>query len=83
MNEPTVTLAELKGLGRVYLCSCESVHLKVGPVTLCLAPEAFAQAAAMMREALRELDRLAANDDSGQPGDSSIEELPLRSKFMN
>jgi hypothetical protein len=91
MSEPTVVLAECKGLGRVYLCSCESVHLKVGPVTLCLAPEAFAQASMMMREALEELDQLAKLEASKRFEDgsiqdaheSSIDDLPLRSQFMN
>jgi hypothetical protein len=30
MSEPTVVLSECKGLGRVYLCSCKWMHLKVG-----------------------------------------------------
>jgi hypothetical protein len=95
MSEPTVVLAECKGLGRVYLCSCESVHLKVGPVTLCLAPEAFAQAAAMMREALEELDELAKLEAARRLDQDSLEDslegsldglmdgLPLRSQFMH
>jgi hypothetical protein len=83
MNEPTVVLAECKGLGRIYLCSCESVHLKVGPVTLCLAPEAFAQAAMMMREALDKLDDLAKVDAPQRFEEGSLEDLPLRTQFMN
>ena len=87
MSEPTIVLSECKGLGRVYLCSCESVHLKVGPVTLCLAPEAFAQASAMMREALDELDSLAKLEASRRSGagslESSMEDLALRGQFLN
>jgi hypothetical protein len=83
MSETTVVLAECKGLGRIYLCSCESVHLKVGPVTLCLAPEAFAQATAMMREALEELDHLAQVDANKRLGEGSLGGMPVRTQFMN
>jgi hypothetical protein len=43
MNDINVILAAHPGLGRVRLCECNSIHLSIGPVTVNLAPEAFAQ----------------------------------------
>ncbi len=60
MTEFNVVLSERNGLGRIHLCGCNSVHLKIGPVTVCLAPEAFAQAALMVREAMEQLAAIAA-----------------------
>ena len=54
-NDQAVLLAESCGLGRVCLCSCGAVHLKIGPVTMNLTPEGFAQAAAMVEEAAKRL----------------------------
>ena len=61
MDEFNVTLAERTGLGRINLCGCRSIHLSVGPVTICLAPEAFAQAANMIREAMEQLAEMTAS----------------------
>jgi hypothetical protein len=55
MNDIHVILAECPGLGRVRICGCNSVHLSIGPVTLNLEPEAFAQVATLIRNAMTEL----------------------------
>ncbi len=61
MSDFNVVLAERDGLGRIHLCNCNSIHLKIGPVTVCLAPEAFAQAAVMVRDAMEQLARIVAD----------------------
>ena len=61
MSDFNVVLSQRAGLGRIYLCGCDSVHLKVGPVTVCLAPEAFAQTAKMIREAMEQLAKISAS----------------------
>jgi hypothetical protein len=43
------------GFARVELCSCGSVHLTVGAVTLRLCPTALSGLASVMEEAVREL----------------------------
>jgi hypothetical protein len=45
---------------RIDLCSCGSVHLTVGAVTLRLCPTALAGLANVMDQAMRELDVLHA-----------------------
>ena len=60
MSEFNVVLADHPGLGRVHMCGCNSVHLKIGPVTVCLAPEVFAQMSIMVREAMEELAKVEA-----------------------
>lgn len=65
MDEVKALLAEQPGIGRIYLCECNSIHLSVGPVTVNLAPEAFAQMATMVRKAmegLADIVRLADNE---------------------
>lgn len=59
MSEFKTTLADRKGLGRIHLCECNSVHMSIGPVTVRLAPEVFAQAAIMIREAMEQLAEIA------------------------
>jgi hypothetical protein len=60
MSDLNVVLAESASFGRVHLCSCKSIHLKIGPVTVCLAPEAFAQTAVMVRKAMEQLTQIMA-----------------------
>lgn len=75
MSEFNVVLAEYKGLGRVQMCSCSAIHLKVGPVTLNLEPEAFAQLTAMVRDASDRLTKIAAAremPESDQPGTPNL-----------
>lgn len=47
MCKSTETLAEVAGLGRVLTCSCGSVHLNLGPVTIRLDAAALTQLAGM------------------------------------
>ena len=50
-QERNLVLAELASLGSVSLCSCGTIHLAVGAVTLRLAPEAFGQMIRMCQDA--------------------------------
>ncbi len=65
MSEINVVLADYPGLGRVRLCECDSIHLSIGPVTLNLAPDAFAQAAILIRNAMDQLTEIIASRESG------------------
>ncbi len=80
MSEFNVVLAERTGLGRIHLCGCNSVYLKVGPVTVCLAPAAFAQTAVMIHEAMEQLAKIA---EAGQLEEDSIGTKVMHSQFMN
>jgi len=60
MKEVKVILADCPGLGRVQLCECNSIHLNLGPVTVNLAPEAFAQAADLIHNAMEQLAKIVA-----------------------
>ena len=62
MSDFNVVLAERNGLGHIHLCGCNSIHLSIGPVTVCLAPEAFAQAAIMIRDAMAQLAEITAKE---------------------
>ncbi len=53
-TEIDVVLADYPGLGRVRMCGCNTVHLSLGPMTLSLAPEAFAQTAILVRKAMEQ-----------------------------
>lgn len=65
MTQKNVVLADRPGLGRVKLCECNSVHLSLGPVTITLAPEAFAQAAILIRNAMDQfVEIMEANHDT-------------------
>ncbi|GGH13454.1 hypothetical protein [Silvibacterium dinghuense] len=68
MNDFNVILADLPGLGRVRVCDCNSIHVSVGPVTLNLSPEAFAQAAAMFGDAMRRYAKLLESQMATSPG---------------
>lgn len=69
MNDINVILAEYPGLGRVRLCECNSIHLAVGPVTVNLSVEAFAQMAMLVRNAMEQLSEIAdvKTEDSNCP----------------
>lgn len=58
MNDINIILADHPGLGRIRLCECNSVHLSLGPVTINLEPSAFAQAVALMRDAMEQLEEI-------------------------
>jgi hypothetical protein len=59
MHEINVLLGEVKGLGRVRLCECNSVHLSVGPVTINLEPAAFYQMTHLLTTAAERLTKIA------------------------
>jgi hypothetical protein len=59
MKDINVILADHPDLGRVQLCECNSIHLSIGPVTMSMTPQAFAQAAALMRNAMDQLSVIA------------------------
>jgi hypothetical protein len=65
MDDINVILADYPGLGRVRLCECNSIHLSIGPVTMNLSPEAFAQAAALVRNAMEQLTEIAGARQAG------------------
>ncbi len=58
MNEVKAVLADRPSLGRIHLCECNSIHMTVGPVTVNLAPETFAQMATMVHKAMEQLARI-------------------------
>ena len=67
MSDINVILAERSGTGAVRLCGCNCIHLSIGPVTINMAPEKFAQAASLVRQAMESLsDMVAAGDLDGE-----------------
>ena len=74
-----VILADQPGLGRVRLCECNSIHLNIGPVTINLAADAFAQTAILLQDAMEQLNEIfsAMSPErnplrAGQPGKSRM-----------
>ncbi len=65
MDDINVILADQPGLGRVRLCECNSIHLSIGPLTVSLAPEAFAQTAILIRNAMEQLNEIVGAMPSG------------------
>lgn len=63
MSDINVVLAERGGFGAVRLCGCKSVHLSVGPVTLNMDPEVFAQTAILIRQAMESLAVIVASGE--------------------
>ena len=66
MSDINVVLAERGNFGAVRLCGCKSVHLSVGPVTLNMDPEAFAQTAILIRQAMESLAVIVASSEMDQ-----------------
>jgi hypothetical protein len=66
MDDINVILADHPGLGRVQLCECNSIHLSIGPVTVNLAPEAFAQTAILIRNAMQQLNEILGSMPPGR-----------------
>ena len=66
MSDINVVLAERGNFGAVRLCGCKSVHLSVGPVTLNMDPEAFAQTAILIRQAMESLSVIVASGEMEQ-----------------
>ncbi len=66
MSDINVILAERSGLGAVRLCECKSIHLSVGPVTINMAVEAFAQTAILIKQAMETLTVIVAAGELDQ-----------------
>ena len=45
------TIAHVEGYGSVEICACGTVHLSMGPVSVALSQEAFAQTWALLVQA--------------------------------
>lgn len=72
MSDINVILAEYKGLGVVRMCGNNHVHLNIGPTTINMHPEAFMQAAALVKQAMDTLSLMRAEatvqpSSSGRP----------------
>ena len=65
MNDINIILADLPGLGRIRICECNSIHVSIGPVTINLTPEAFAQAVTLMRDAMDQFAEISGSN--GEP----------------
>ena len=70
MHDINVILAERRGTGAVRLCGCNSIHVSIGPVTINMAPEIFAQTALLMKQAMDSLTLIVAAEDS-EPAQSA------------
>ncbi len=66
MSDINVILAERNGTGAVRLCGCDCIHLSIGPVTLNMAPEMFAEAALLVKQAMESLSVIVAAGDVDQ-----------------
>ena len=61
MSERRNVLAECPGLGSISICTCGSVHVKIGPVELTSEPAAFAQSALMFQSAMEAMETARRN----------------------
>jgi hypothetical protein len=76
MSDINVILAERTGLGAVRLCGCNSIHLSVGPVTINLAVEAFAQTATLIKQAMETLAVIVAAGELDQEQTAAFPHSP-------
>jgi hypothetical protein len=72
MSERRNVLSECPGLGSVSICTCGSVHVKIGPVELTLEPGAFAQSALMFQSALE------AMETARRTGSDTTQNIPAK-----
>ncbi|WP_263357032.1 hypothetical protein [Acidicapsa ligni] len=70
MSDINVILAERTGTGAIRLCGSDCIHLSIGPVTINMAPELFAQAAVLVKQAMESLLVIMASGDLNQPQSS-------------
>jgi hypothetical protein len=68
MSERKNILAECPGLGSISICTCGSVHVKIGPVELTLEPVAFAQSAMMFRRAMEAMEAGRRDESDNRHG---------------
>jgi hypothetical protein len=69
-------LAEQTGTGTVRLCSCNSIHLSIGPVTIDMTPEMFAEAAVLVQQAMESLAVIVAASDLETEESLSLKKRP-------
>ncbi len=81
MDPNNVALAERSGLGHVRFCQCRAIHLSIGPATLTLTPEAFAQVALMIRQATESLSVIAAASELDPDSLQSLQ--PQQNRFTH
>ncbi len=77
MNDINVILAERTGTGAIRLCGCNCIHMSIGPVTINMAPEMFAQAVMLMKQAMESLSVIVA------AGELDQEQLQTQSPMPN
>jgi hypothetical protein len=77
LSDINVILAERSGTGAIRLCGCNCVHLSIGPVTINMAPEMFAQAVTLMNQAMESLSVIVA------AGELEYEQLQTQSPLPN
>jgi hypothetical protein len=65
-------LAECPGLGCISICTCGSVHVKIGPVELTLEAAAFAQSAQMFRQAVETMETDQLDQQTTRPTGSLL-----------
>jgi tRNA1(Val) A37 N6-methylase TrmN6 len=65
-------LSDCPGLGCISICTCGSVHVKIGPVELTLEAAAFAQSALMFRQALEAMKATEADELTTRPTGSLL-----------
>lgn len=70
MRDVNVILAQRKGTGAIRLCDCNCIHMNIGPVTINLEPEMFAETALLVKEAMERLSVIVAADNVEQPQSS-------------
>jgi tRNA1(Val) A37 N6-methylase TrmN6 len=72
MNGKKRVLSECPGLGCISICTCGSVHVKIGPVELTLEAAAFAQSALMFRQALERMEADQIDQHTTRPAGSLL-----------
>jgi hypothetical protein len=72
MNGKKRVLSECPGLGCISICTCGSVHVKIGPVELTLEAAAFAQSALMFRQALETMEADQLDQHTTRPTGSLL-----------
>jgi hypothetical protein len=72
MNGKKRVLSECPGLGCISICTCGSVHVKIGPVELTLEAAAFAQSALMFRQALETMEADQLDQQTALPAGSLL-----------
>lgn len=62
MSDINVILAKRSGTGSIRLCGCNCIHLNLGPITINMEPEMFAQAAILMQQAMESLSEIVTGE---------------------